>query len=217
MGMTIILTQSVGAIFIGIPAAIVSVLLLSLGKRARLALFIIIIVGMIGFAVSLQSARFSRVLDFSSGTNFFRLRVWQSALHVISDYPVTGLGLDQFLYAFRGHYIMPDAWQEPDLSHPHNILLDFWVRLGFAGVMLLLFFQTAFWRSAVHLYRQLQQNPDRFRFALLVGTMGSMVNLVAHGLIDNSIYVQDLSYVFVLLLALVGYLTNARAIDEGLI
>ena len=55
---------------------------------------------------------------------------------MIHDHPITGLGLDQFLYAYRGRYILPDAWQEPNLSHPHNILLDFWVRLGIFGVLL---------------------------------------------------------------------------------
>ena len=41
--------------------------------------------------------------------------------------------------------------------------------------------------------------------------------LLAHGLIDNSVYVQDLTYIFVLLLVLVVYLPNTRAIDEPLI
>lgn len=212
MGVAVVLSQSVGAIFIGIPAAVVTVLLLALGKRARLPLLILVVLGVIGFAVSLQSARFARVLDFSSGTNFFRLRVWQSAINVISDHPITGLGLDQFLYAFRGYYILPDAWQEPNLSHPHNFLLDFWIRLGIAGVALLAIIQIFFWRNARQIYQWVRQG-DRIVFALIVGTMGSMINLLAHGLIDNSVYVQDLAYVFILLLALIVNLANARAID----
>src|SRR6185369_1085257 len=38
MGLAIILSQSVGAIFIGVPAAVVAVLLVYGGKRARLIL-----------------------------------------------------------------------------------------------------------------------------------------------------------------------------------
>jgi putative inorganic carbon (HCO3(-)) transporter len=97
---------------------------------------------------------------------------------------------------------LPDAWQEPNLSHPHNILLDFWVRLGLLGVVLLVALQTAFWRQAIKWYRQFQET-DKLYLALIVGTIGSMVNLLGHGLIDNSVFVQDLSNVFVLLLALV--------------
>ncbi len=131
---------------------------------------------------------------------------------MIRDHPLTGIGLDQFLYLFRGAYISPDAWQEPNLSHPHNILLDFWLRLGIAGVALLLWIQLLFWTRARQLYQRFRET-DPLLFALTVGLMGSMVNLLAHGLVDNSVFVSDLAYVFMLLLALVNSLTNVRAID----
>jgi O-antigen ligase len=131
------------------------------------------------------------------------LWVWQSALNIIAERPLTGLGLDQFLYAFRGTYIYPDAWQEPNLSHPHNIVLDFWVRLGIGGVLWLIAVQSAFWRGMFQTIREIKlQEQDLMRFALLVGTAGSMVNLLAHGLVDNSVFVIDLAFVFMLLLAL---------------
>jgi hypothetical protein len=44
--------------------------------------------------------------------------------------------------------------------------------------------------------------------------MGSMVNVLAHGLVDNSVFVQDLAYIFVLLLGLAIQLSNTSAIDE---
>jgi O-antigen ligase len=193
------LSLSAGAIFIGIPTAVAAVFLLVWGKRARIPLAGIAFVGVAGTIIALQSARFARLLDFTQGTNFYRIRVWQSALNIIKDHPITGLGLDQFLYAFRGHYIFPDAWQEPDLSHPHNFILDFWVRLGIAGVVVFLYIQFAFWRTILPVYRHFRET-DSVYFALTVGTIGSMVNLLAHGMVDNSVYVLDLTYVFVLLL-----------------
>jgi hypothetical protein len=45
-------------------------------------------------------------------------------------------------------------------------------------------------------------------FALLVGMIGSMMNLLAHGLVDNSVFVNDLTYVFMLLLVLNANLTG---------
>lgn len=213
ISIALVLSQSVGAIFVGVPAAILAVLLFYGGRRARLLAGLFIVIGVVGFAVSLQSPRFARVLDFSSGTNFYRLRVWESALHVIHDHPITGLGLDQFLYAFRGRYILPDAWQERDLSHPHNIILDFWVRLGITGVAVLIGLQIGFWKMARQsLAHYRHQNP--LPFACLVGIAGSMIDLLAHGLIDNSVYVQDLVYVFVLLLALIASFSNTRSIDD---
>ncbi|MEO8394329.1 MAG: O-antigen ligase family protein, partial [Chloroflexota bacterium] len=205
------LTQSAGALFLGIPAAVTAVLLLIYGRRGLLALLGLAAVGLGGFALALRSERFAHVLDFSEGTNFFRIRVWTSALEMIHDHPITGLGLDQFLYAYRGRYILPDAWQEPNLSHPHNFFLDFWVRLGIFGVIIFLWMQVFFWKRAAQLYRSFKSR-DPLMFALVVGIVGSMINLLAHGLVDNSVFVNDLSYVFVLLL---GLISNIRAIDDN--
>lgn len=204
-------TQSVGALFIGIPSAVAAVLLAVWGRRAWLALAGLTAAAVAASPFLLQSERFARVFDFTSGTNFFRIRVWQSALSVIRDHPLTGLGLDQFLYAFRGRYIIPDAWQEPNLSHPHNFLLDFWVRLGVVGVLVFLWLQLAFWRSVMNLYRRIKSPLYR---AIVIGMIGGMVNLLAHGMIDNSVFVNDLAYVFVFLLGLAAQLPHIGAIDE---
>jgi O-antigen ligase len=117
---------------------------------------------------------------------------------MIADRPLTGLGLDQFLYAFRSTYIRPDAWQEPNLSHPHNFLLDWWLRLGAAGALLFLWMQAQFWRGLM----RAAPPQNTWAFILKAGTAGAMVNLLAHGLVDNSVYVNDLALVFALLLAL---------------
>lgn len=203
------LSASAGALFLGIPFATAAVLVLIYRRRAVIGLAGLAAAGLGGFALAMRSARFARVLDFSEGTSFFRLRVWQSALEMIADHPITGLGLDQFLYAYRGRYIMPDAWQEPNLSHPHNFLLDFWVRLGVFGVLIFAWLQVAFWRRALRLYHRFRAG-EPLLFALIVGAMGSMVDLLAHGLVDNSVFVNDLAYVFVLLLGLAANLALVK-------
>ncbi len=211
MLVAVALSQSAGALFLGVPAAIAAVLLLALGRRGLIALLGLAGISVVGVAVALQSPRLAHVLDFSSGTNFIRIRVWQSALQMIHDHPITGLGLDQFLYAYRGQYILPDAWQEPNLSHPHDFLLDFWIRLGILGVLVFIGLQIAFWRSAFQLYQQFKTR-DPLLFALIIGVMGSMINLLVHGLVDNSVFVNDLVYVFMLLLVVIS---NIRAIDAN--
>ena len=209
MLVTVGLTQSAGALVLGVPVALVAVLMLVLRRRALLPLAGLAVVGGVGLALALQSARFARLLDMTEGTNFYRLRVWQSALNVIRDRPLTGLGLDQFLYAFRGRYIFPDAWQEPDLSHPHNFLLDVWVRLGIAGPLVFIGLQVAFWRTVAPLVHRFSTTP--LLQALVIGAMGSMANLLAHGLVDNSVFVNDLSIVFMLLLGLAASLNHVAA------
>ncbi len=214
MLLSVLLSQSVGAIFLGVPAAVTVVFLLLWRRRAALAL-----AGLLGIIAAIspflfQSARFARAFDFSSGTNFFRIRVWQSTVNMIRDHPLTGLGLDQFLYAFRGQYIMPDAWQEPNLSHPHNFVLDVWVRLGILGIINFFWIQAGFWQAIFQAYRYLRAR-DSLLLALSIGAIGSMANLLSHGLVDNSVYVQDLCYIYVLLLGLAVNLSNIRTIDQS--
>ncbi|MBL8163237.1 MAG: O-antigen ligase family protein [Anaerolineae bacterium] len=213
--LALLLTQSVGALFLGVPAAIVTVFALTYRRRAFLPIAAMVVISVLAFIGALQIPRFARVLDFTEGTNFYRLRVWESAVNIIRDHPLTGLGLDQFLYAFRGHYILPDAWQEPNLSHPHNIVLDFWVRLGVIGVAVLFSMMVLFLRRMLLSYNRHIKARSLY-LALLIGAMGAMMNLLAHGLVDNSVYVQDLAYIFVLLLGLAAHASNTRSIDEPL-
>lgn len=204
------LTQSAGGLFIGVPLSIITVLILWFGKRAWMAVIGLGIFGGIGLFVASQTARFERLFTLTEGTNFFRLRVWESAVNMIRDYPITGIGQDQFLYLFRSRYILPDAWQEPDLSHPHNFVLEIWLRLGILGVILFGWLQGLFWRNIYHILRHTERRD--LVYVLAVGTAGSMVNVLAHGLIDNSIFVNDLAIVFVFLLFLSQRL-NTRPID----
>lgn len=215
IGAAVILSQSAGALFIGLPASAAIVGLLSLKKRGLYIIIVLSAIIILGIAVAVQSPRFSRLLDFSSGTNFYRLRVWESAIDMIQDYPITGIGLDQFLSKFRGHYIRPDAWQEPNLSHPHNILLDYWLQLGIGGVLVLIFIQYGFWKSLWQPYKISLYANNRFQATLIIGAMGSMTNLITHGLIDNSVYVNDLVYVFMLLIAIAANEKSLQLINDA--
>jgi O-antigen ligase len=131
---------------------------------------------------------------------------------MMRDHPWLGVGLDNFLYQYRTRYILPDAWQEPNLSHPHNIVLDFGTRLGLGGIAVLLWLQIAFWRLAWPLYRRLSESGVR---AMTLGLMASMVATLAHGLVDNAFFLVDLALVFFLTLGVIGKLaaSNKRSGD----
>lgn len=207
------LTQSVGGIFIGFPAAVAAVLLLAYGRKALPYLALVAVIAVIGFGIAAsQSDRFARALDFTQGTNFYRLRVMQSAIQIITERPLTGLGLDQFLYTFRDIYIYPDAWPEPDLSHPHNFLLDFWIRLGIGGVLLAVGFVVSGVRLSLRSVRAVRGKPFWTWIALGIG--GAFADTLAHGMLDNSIFVLDLIFVFFTLYGLGQAVVNFHTSRE---
>ena len=194
-------TQSIGAILLGVPAGLIVIGVARFERKSIAPLIGAGVLGGAAFAVLTRaSARFANAIDFSSGTNFFRLRLWESTLAIIRERPLRGIGMDQFLYLLGGQYLKPDAIWDRDQSHPHNFLLDFWTRLSVFGLLAFLVIQLLFWRSAIMLRRRFRRG-DALLFAMLLGLMGSMAGLLAHGLIDNSVFVIDLAYIFMFQLA----------------
>jgi O-antigen ligase len=201
----LVLTFSRGALLLGLPAAVLFIGIVR-GGRVLWAAFGAVAVGATGMLPLMGTDRFRSLLDTRAGTGFFRLRLWQSAWAMMRDHPWLGVGLDNFLYQYRTRYILPDAWQEPNLSHPHNILLDFGTRLGIGGVALVLWLQFAFWRAAWHLYRRQPEGEER---ALTLGLMGTMVAILAHGMVDNSFFLVDLGFVLFLCAGIIARLAKS--------
>ena len=123
----------------------------------------------------------------SGGTGLLRFSVWTGAVEMIRVHPWLGLGLDQFVYAYP-NYMGADAWREPNLSHPHQFVLDFWIRLGIPGVVLLMFVGIRL------LWRLRTDNRKQSLNPLSIGTTGAFMVWAIHGLVDNSFFVTDLSY-----------------------
>lgn len=214
ISIALLLTQSAGALFIGVPLSVLTVVILRFRKRAVVPVFVLLCLFCGSLVIASQTPRFERMTNITEGTNFYRIRVWQSTFNILEDHPIAGIGLDQFLYEFRDRYMMPDAWKEPDLSHPHNIFLDFWTRLGFAGLLYLLVLIGILVKTIKVAYQTTKLDHLDFGFVVLVGSTGSLVNLITHGQVDNSVFVLDLSYIFFLLLAFLAALPNNGAIDS---
>lgn len=199
----LLLTFSKGALFLALPAILVTLGLggywLRRGNRTRLlwGLAAVILVVMVGVAPFLGTERFRSLLDFGAGTTGgLRLNLWRSSLSMALDHPWLGVGPDNFLYAYRSGYILPAAWQDPNLNHPHNVLLDWWTRLGLGGLVLaagwLLAGGRRLWRGIF----------DPARAALSLGCLAAVLSALAHGLIDASYALPDLMIVWVWLLGL---------------
>jgi len=195
IGSAILLTFSRGAWLLGMPAML-GVLAWMLGKRTRWIVLGVLLVGLLVLVALAGPARLRSLTDFSRGTTFLRLSVWQAAWAMVRDHPWLGVGLDNFLY-YYGDYIRPGAEVDRWLSHPHNLILDFWLRLGVGGVMLVLGLLAGFAWKAWRAYHALPSGDLR---AAVAGFMAGMVVCVVHGLIDSSFFVVELAFWFMIAL-----------------
>jgi O-antigen ligase len=191
--LSLFLTYSRGGWLLSLPAALLAIGLMR-GRRATLlALAAVALVAVLLVPV-LGSERILSLFDFEQGTTFYRVKLWQAAVAMVRDHPLTGVGLDNFLYRYP-EYMLPEAWQEPGLSHPHNIILDYWTRLGIGGVVILVWLQLGFFKLALRLYRGLPEGNGR---AIILGLIAGMAATLAHGLIDNAYFLVDLAFIFFL-------------------
>ncbi len=201
------LTFSRAAWLVGLPAGLLF-LGLTRGRRAAVVTGLAVVVGLLALLPFAQAERIASLFNLTSGTTFLRLKLWQASLNMIRDHPWLGVGLDNFLYQYRDHYVLPEALIERNLSHPHNFILDFWTRLGVPGVLAI------FWISGAALTRGWRagcQLVDADLRALTLGLTGSLIAALAHGLLDNSYFLVDLAFVFMLTLGLIQWLAGRAA------
>lgn len=187
-------TFSRGTVLVGLPAALLwLVALAARGGRGRRALgwaAAVVVAVVLALAPFARSERVAEALTLRPGTTlYYRARLWQSAWRMGRDHPITGVGLDNFMGLYRDRYVQRDVVQERFLSHPHNVGLDWWTRLGLPGVALLGAWLVAIARRAARGLRM----ADGVDGPLLAAGLGSLVYGLAHGLLDNSFFLVDLA------------------------
>lgn len=202
-----LLTFSRGGLLLGLPAGLIFVFWQwqqRNGRRTWPWLLAGGVVTAVTYAAALQIPQLAGRLSPTSATSSFRLNLWQSSLQMIREHPLFGVGLDNFLYAYRGRYILERAWQEPNLNHPHNIFFDFATRLGLVGLLA----GGWLWQQAgKRLWHNLRSADDAFA-PVAVGLAGAFVAGLAHGLVDHSFFLVDMAYLFYLLLGASLWLEN---------
>jgi O-antigen ligase len=129
-----------------------------------------------------------------------RVLLWGEALAYLRLHPV-GIGLDQFYYyhnpEFGRSLIDPTliGTSEEFAAHPHNLLLDTWLRLGPLGVAAFIWLIAAWVRTAL-----VRARSGALGAAVAAGTLAALAAALTHGLVDNFYFVPDLAFVFWLLI-----------------
>jgi O-antigen ligase len=212
IGLALLLSFSKGALFLGLPASLLAILIL--WRRSRPGrrwpwLLGYGIAGLVVLLIAFQIPQLAGRLNPQGATGFFRMNLWRSSWNMFLDHPVFGVGLDNFLYEYRGRYILDAAWQEPNLNHPHNIFLDFATRLGLAGVLAGLWLLWSYARVTLPLP---SRSARRWR-PVAVGLLGAIVYTLAHGVVDHSFFLVDLAFTFFLMLGLAMWMDENRPHD----
>ena len=145
--------------------------------------------------------------DVTAGSTPIRLLLWREAIGYIRLHPL-GIGLDQFgvYHDPRSHLSLIDpsliGTSEEYAAHPHNLLLDIWLRLGPLGLLAFGWLLARCFRTA---FRQIDQ-------PITLGALAALTAALVHGLVDNFYFVSDLALAFWLLVALLELAQTPRNI-----
>jgi O-antigen ligase len=157
-----------------------------------------VVAGVLALALLFPSLP-ERLLNPDSG--LMRFRIWNASLRMALDHPLTGVGLDQFLNQWQDKYVPPlteaqaaEKWT----AHPHNIVLDWWLNLGIIGLVLLVWLLWRYYREAIALVKWASSSliRDPLTWAIALGLLALVTDMLVHGLVDNSYFLMDLAFIF---------------------
>lgn len=184
MGAVLIFTQSRGG-YIAATVGLLAILWLT-GRHKLASLLLIIAVGsaLWLFSTGGQAVPENLEATLDPNTFAFRLQVWQAANWVIQDFPFTGVGMGTF------NEVTPLLYPFYETQNPgtHNIYLQVGVDLGLPGLIAYLALWSLVLWNAWQTLRRYRQGDEPALSALVVGGAAGVLALLAHGLVDNTMW-----------------------------
>ncbi|MFA6428546.1 MAG: O-antigen ligase family protein [Candidatus Buchananbacteria bacterium] len=139
------------------------------------------------------------LLSFKVVSGTIRLNIYEQTLAWLKLNWLTGLGLGGFEYYYLQ---LTQRGEKIAYLYPHNILLNFWVELGFLGLLASLYLLSKFFIQG---FKTLKISSA---YWLLLGVLAAMVEIIAHGLVDVPYFKNDLAIIFWLVPALLVILVK---------
>ena len=176
IGIALILTKSMGA-WLSLIACLIILFFISYndlkGKKIILVISSISILSILAFIII---NRWERLMNLDNPQNSItqRINYWRTAVGIIKDHPVSGVGPGNFQEVFLKYKIGLST----NTRYAHNIFLHMWSEtgiLGFAGIFFLIFSL---------LRKGLENNKQKFIFLAIIA-------FILHNLIDNSYFIPE--------------------------
>ncbi len=139
----------------------------------------------------------------------YRVRIWESSLKAISDFPLTGAGLGSFRILFPRY---KSGMAGSEVTHAENEYIQWLVETGFLGTMLILFVAGRFLRI---LYLRLRNSGDYESRYLALGAAFGITSLSIHNCMDFNLHIPSNALTFVVIGALCILLASCSGSRAG--
>lgn len=192
----------------------------AINRKKIIAVCIGMLIAMSGINIATNGYLMNRIASISQmkdQSSIERVLMWESSIKIFEDYPVHGIGQDQFQYMYNTQYISPLAKQRGDEDyhkghgHPHNNFFKYLSEGGLIGIvafiMLYGFFAYKFWM----LYRK-----EKAMAKLSYGMIGLliMIGIQVEGLTDTNLTQVPIMREFWFLMGLL-FAAGKMELEEG--
>jgi O-antigen ligase len=141
-----------------------------------------------------NTPKFQSLLDMNNRNSITtRVQIWDTSIAIIRDNPVLGIGLTDFqrVYAetIPTKYFPPYEWLVPE---PHNLYFAFWLHLGLAGIIWLIYVLRYI---IIRLIEAIKSNHWEIYWLSL-----SLLSIFLYGILDTPFWKNDLALLFLVIL-----------------
>lgn len=171
------------------------IIFLSINKKIYLLLIfsLLIITSYNIFQISPNSINRLQTISSTNSNvqpNYERILMWQSALNMFIEHPITGIGIGNYHKEYVSHYQSPLS--KENQYHPHNVLLSMLAQSGLIGTIgYLLLFIYLYYKSISNYIKDKNIIDLTFLSSLLAFSLNGLTdcNFVGHNL-------KELTYMF---------------------
>ena len=165
------------------------------GKRFFLCTILVLLIGLFILAEPIKE----KTLNASSVEGVvvdIRIALWEEALNIIKDYPVTGAGLNTYSMIVPKYKVHPLGG-----IYAHNSYLQMAAEIGLVGLMAFLWFLWSIFRKALKQFRHvLSSESFAIKFAnqrlILLGLMAGLFGFMANAFFDTTFFALRLIALF---------------------
>ena len=142
-----------------------------------------------------------------------RLMIWQSAVEILKNHWLFGIGpglFQKYYLEYQKYFSVP--YLEWAVPQPHNLFLAWWLQAGLAGFIGFIWLVVSFFKQAMlaikHSTPTISPSPregekkrgwvlaSATKQPLIIFSMAVMVYFLVHGLVDTTFWKNDLALLF---------------------
>jgi O-antigen ligase len=184
------------------------VIMLFIQKRWKIILVVMVIFLSV-LATQMSNSKLNGLIAPRSSLES-RIIIWHSALKILKDYPVFGIGPGNFQDKYLEYQKYFPPYLEWAVPQPHNLYLAFWLEsgiLGLSGFLLIIIF----WTKNLITVTKNQKNSHNLLAASLLSII---LCILIYGLVDTPYWKNDLSVIFWIIFSL-GILKEANNTEKS--